>query len=104
LPSTTPRAFAAASAALVRSEIAVRSCSATSANDADGETVGVSHVHGHELDAGLLQAEQEVRVAAEAIELRNDQLGVEGTAGFDGLGERRPRSTVGVFNQAIGAL
>jgi hypothetical protein len=40
--------------------------------------------------------------SAEAIELRNDQLGIESPTGFDGLGKRRPME--GVFNQVIGAL
>jgi len=59
---------------------------------------------GDELDAGLFQVEQEVRVAAEAVEFRNDQLGIESPSGFDGLRKGRPRSVEGGFNQVIGAL
>jgi hypothetical protein len=46
-------------------------------------------VDGDELNARLLQAEKEVSVTREAVEPGNDQLGVEGAAGFEGAGERR---------------
>jgi hypothetical protein len=46
----------------------------------------------------------EIAVRSCAVELRNDQHGIENPAGFDGLGKRRPRSMEGVFNQVIGAL
>ena len=41
------------------------------------------HVDRHELDAGLLEAKQEMRVAGEPIEATYDELGVEGAAGVE---------------------
>jgi hypothetical protein len=43
----------------------------------------VRHVDRHELDAGLLEAKQEMRVAGEPIEATYDELGVEGAAGVE---------------------
>ena len=45
---------------------------------------------GNELDAGLLQAEQEVRFAAEPIELRDHQRCAVDLAGFQSFVKRRP--------------
>ena len=42
-----------------------------------------------ELDARLLQAEQEVSVPGQTVEPSNHQLGVEGAAGFKSTSERR---------------
>ena len=39
----------------------------------DCEPAGVGHVGGDELDVGLLETEQEMRVAAEPVELGDDQ-------------------------------
>jgi len=41
--------------------------------DAGGQLVGVEHVSGDESDAHLPQARQAVRVAAQAVELRDQQ-------------------------------
>jgi hypothetical protein len=46
-------------------------------------------VDGNELDARLLQSEEEVGVARKPIEASNDQLGVEGAAGLECTSERR---------------
>jgi hypothetical protein len=42
-------------------------------HDAHGHPVRVRHVGGHEIDARLLQAEQEVRVAGQPVELGDDE-------------------------------
>lgn len=43
--------------------------------DADGERVGVGHVHGQEVHVAVAQAEDEPGVAAEAVELGDQQPG-----------------------------
>ena len=48
------------------------------------------HVDRNELHASLLQAEQEVRVAAQSVELGDHELGVEGAASVERFVERRP--------------
>ena len=66
--------FAAASAALVRWLVASRSCSATSAMTPTVMRLALRHVDRSEVDAGIAQAEQEHRIAAQAIEAADDQL------------------------------
>src|SRR5688500_5025765 len=53
VPSRFPRALAAASATLVRSEIIL----SDHGEDADDHLVGLRHVGRHETDVGLLKAE-----------------------------------------------
>ena len=48
------------------------------------------HVDRNELHASLLQAQQEVRVAAQPIELGDNELRVVGAAGVERFVERRP--------------
>jgi hypothetical protein len=43
----------------------------------DRQPVGLRQVGGHEINAGLLKAEEEIRIARQAIELGNDQLGTD---------------------------
>src|SRR5829696_3580287 len=76
LPSLVPRALAAARAALVRDEIILRSACAITARSPDDHLIGFRQVGCNELHAGLLKAEEEVRVTAQAIELRDHQSGV----------------------------
>ena len=46
------------------------------------------HVDRNELHASFLQAEQEVRIAAQSVELGDDELGVEGAACVERFGQR----------------
>jgi len=48
----------------------------------------VRHIDRDELDAGLLQAQQEVRITGQPIELGDDQRGPVGLAGLEGFGQR----------------
>jgi hypothetical protein len=64
--------FAAASAALVRSEIIRRSSWADHSHDVNRQTIGVRHVGSDEINAGLLKSEQEKRVTTKPINLRDD--------------------------------
>jgi hypothetical protein len=61
--------LAAARAALVRSEIARRSSSATIAIMPTVSRFAYRHVSRRERDSGALQPEEEVRITGEAIEL-----------------------------------
>ena len=47
------------------------------------------HIDRDELDSGLLKTEQEVRVAAQPVELGDNQLRVEDAAGVERLRQRR---------------
>ena len=58
-------------------------------HDADHHLVRLRHVGGDELDAGLLQAEQEMRVAGEAVELGDDQRRAVDLAGVERALQRR---------------
>jgi hypothetical protein len=58
-------------------------------HNADRETIRVRHVDGDEVDAGPLQAEQEVCVSAQAIELRDHQRSLASAAHAEGLRELR---------------
>jgi hypothetical protein len=70
VPSFVPRALAAASAALVRSEIASRSCSA----NVNGQLVGVGVIDHHELDPRFHQRRDEGEIPGQPIEFRNNEL------------------------------
>src|SRR6185437_7104685 len=62
-------------------------------HDAHGEAVGRRHVGRDEVDAGLVQAQQEMGIAREAIQLGDDQLGAVGPASLQRrlkLGSIRP--------------
>jgi len=63
-------------------------------HDVHGDPVRVRHIGRDEVHAGLLQPEQEVRVAGQSIQLGDNELGAEHPAGLDGLGQHWP---VGVF-------
>src|SRR5262249_53120958 len=81
-PSFLPRALAAARAALVRSLIAPRSCSATAARM---WTVSLlACVLGDELDVAVHQRGNEGEIAGEAVELGDDELGLVLAAGRPG--------------------
>ena len=90
LPSLTPRALAACKRRLGalgdHAALGLRH----QRHDADHHLVGLRHVGGDELDAGLLQAEQEVRVAGEPVELGDDQRRAVDLAGVERLVQRRP--------------
>ena len=83
-PSLTPRRLAAASAALVRSLIAARSCSATAARMwtvsllACGLSAAMNSIAVH-------QGGDEGEVAGEAVELGDDELGLVLPAGGERL-------------------
>jgi hypothetical protein len=64
-------------------------------HDPDREPIGVRHVDCDELDARLLKSKKEVRVAAQPVELGDDELCVVGAAGVDGFVESRP--IIGAF-------
>src|SRR4051794_40653261 len=55
-------------------------------HDADREPVCVRHVSGHEIDAGLLQAEEERGASAEPIEFHDDELCATDTTSLERLG------------------
>lgn len=70
--SLTPRALAAASAALVLSLI-MRFFFSDHRHDADSQPIGVRHVGRSEGDARSLQSEQKMRVTRQAVEFSDDQ-------------------------------
>ena len=63
-------------------------------HDADRQSIGCGHISGHEVDARLLEAKQEMRVAAEPIDLSDNELGAIKPAGLDSLGQD---GTIGVL-------
>ena len=73
-PSFTPRAFAAARAALVRLTDALSLVFCHERHDADRETVSVRHISGDELDAAVLQREKKRSVAGQPVQARDHQL------------------------------
>jgi hypothetical protein len=89
----TPRAFAAASAALVRSEIARRSSSAT-----HRKPVCVRHVRGGESNTRALKPEQEVGIASETIELRDHQGRLPHAAFGERSGELQTIASLAAFD------
>jgi hypothetical protein len=64
-------------------------------HDPNREPVRVWHVDRNELHASFLQAQQEVRIAAQSVELGDDELRVVGAAGFERFVESRP--IIGAF-------
>src|SRR6516162_2254352 len=75
LPRTTPRAFAACSASLVRCAIISRSCCATARKDVNGELVGVGIIDGDKFNARIHQRCDESEIVGQAIQLDDNQLG-----------------------------
>ena len=67
-------------------------------HDADHHLVGFRHVGSDEFDTGLLQAKQEVRIAAQTIELGDRQRRAIGPASPNCLGKRRTVITLAAFN------
>jgi hypothetical protein len=59
-------------------------------HDPDRQPVGLRHVGRHEVNAGLLEPEQEMRIAGKTIELGNDQLGAKYPAKLESLVQLRP--------------
>jgi hypothetical protein len=51
-----------------------------------GNRFAFRHVSGNEIDAGLFQAKQEVRIALQTVQLGDDELGAVHAAGLHGLG------------------
>ena len=58
--------------------------------DVDGQLVGVRVVNSHELDAGVRQRGNEGQVAAQPVELGDDELGLVLLAGRERLLQFRP--------------
>ena len=58
-------------------------------HDPDREPVRMRHVDRDELDPGLLQSEQEMRIAAQPVELGNNQFCVVDAAGVERARESR---------------
>ena len=58
--------------------------------DVDGEPVGLGHVGGDELDAGLHQPGDEVNIAGQPIQLGDDQRCLLPAAQLDGLEQLGP--------------
>ena len=58
-------------------------------HDGQREAVGLGQIAGMELDAGLLQAKQEMGIAGEPVQLGDDQRGPRELGLFDGGGELR---------------
>jgi hypothetical protein len=58
-------------------------------HDPDGEPVRRRHVGCNEVDAGLLQTEKEMGIAAESVEFGDDELGAVTPAGLNGLCQLR---------------
>ena len=54
-------------------------------HDPDRQAVGVGHVEGDKFDTGIAQAEQEDWIAAQPVQSRNNQLGLEPFAGIQRL-------------------
>jgi hypothetical protein len=71
-PSFLPRALAAARAALVRSLIASRSCSATAARMWMVSLLALRVVGGDELDLAVHQRGDERQIAGQAVEFGDD--------------------------------
>jgi hypothetical protein len=67
-------------------------------HDTDGQTVGVRHLGRDELDAGLLQAEQKVRVAGQSVELSDQQHAAAEAAFGEGQAELRAVSASAALN------
>ena len=72
-PRLTLTPLAAASASRVRREIASRSGLRHQRHDADGQVVRLRHVAGDEADTRVAERQQEGGVAAETIELGDDE-------------------------------
>ena len=89
LPSRTPRALAAASAALVRGDHA-RLLLGHRGDDVNGQPVHRRHVGRDELDAALHQSGHEVDVARQPVELGDHQHRAMGAGGGQRRGELRP--------------
>jgi hypothetical protein len=97
-PSLTPRRLAAAKAALVRSLIAARSCSATAARmwtvsllacglsaAMNSTLLSISVAMKARFDVAVHQRGDEGEVAGEAVELGDDELSLVLAAGGQGL-------------------
>jgi Resolvase, N terminal domain len=64
-------------------------------HDAHRHAIGVRHVGGDEIDTRLVQPQQEMRIAAQSVELCDHQRGALQAAGVQSLRQLRPRVVVG---------
>ena len=76
--------------------------SADHRHDSDRKAVGVRHVRRNEIYPGLVQSEQEMGVAREAIQLGDDELGAMQPARCERRFELWPISPLAAFNLAPG--
>src|SRR3984885_1828232 len=71
-------------------------------HDSDSEGVGLWHISGDERDSSLLQAEQEMRVAAQAVELGNQKCRASEASMLERLSQLGPIVALAGFHFGVG--